>query len=83
MNVCQKVKMKKISPIPMYPDLGELGPRLEALREETFLACSIPYALLKGVPSKTPTATQVEMLVRNQVSQLRNKLIDNMTLVKQ
>lgn len=75
--------MKKICPIPIEPRVVEGLERLEALRQEIFEACSIPYAFLKGAPSKTSTATEVAMLVRSRNLELSNSLIDNARLVKQ
>ena len=73
--------MKKICPIPIEPGMSEQLQKREALRQEILDACSIPYAFLVGVPSKTPTATALNMMLRSRNLELRNKLIDNARLV--
>ena len=75
--------MKEICSIPIESSVVEQLQTLEALREEMFVACSIPYAFFYGVPSKVETATEVAMLVRSRYLELRNRLIDNAKLVNQ
>jgi len=55
--------MNKICPIPMEPIATEQVQRLEALGQEMFEACSIPYEFLKGVPSKFRTASEIPLLI--------------------
>ena len=54
--------MKTICPIPIEPSVVEYLQTLEDLKKEIFEACSIPYEFLKGMPSKTRTASEIPLL---------------------
>ena len=58
--------MKKLAcPLPHVDFLEQLE-TIKALRREMVETCAIPYLFFEGIPSKTKTATEVEMLLRQE-----------------